>query len=584
MWRRSFLLFGYLSLIIMTTSVVEAHDFEWTLRSRDQLATTFEKQTWEAEETGFIVCDMWDYHHSVNAVQRLKGFAPKLDRVLSEARNRGATIIHAPSDCMPFYKEHAARQRALAVALAANAPERIAEWCHRIPEEELATYPIDQSDGGEDDDVEAHARWAAYLESIGRNPGTPWKRQTKMLTIDDQCDFIAAEGDVVWNILEDKQIKRVVLVGVHTNMCVLGRPFGLRQMKRAGKEVILMRDMTDVMYDPNDWPYVSHFAGIDLVIEHIERWVCPTITSDQVIGGQPFRFRNDRRATVGILAPTEEASMIAENLRHDFRIHCLGGEGPDLNNADLYYVIREPLAAMDVTARPIVQLSPILRKGESLKNDHPILQGTDKTALLALRDDGTPVVSTNSRRIAFNSCFWLTGQAVPETMPGLSSQSDRHWILKIVPKALAELPESTDASWWRALMLVPHSWKERPLKLQLDCFGESAEVYLNGTLLASRYLHSEQLLFGELNHLAIHVKGGSNGQVGEDSPPALHHPNGEALSLSGRWQMRLGDDPSWKDFPIPPQFGASTDNIFEFRRSGLVPVRGLVPNRQGAER
>ncbi|MCH1504574.1 MAG: hypothetical protein L7V86_13400, partial [Verrucomicrobiales bacterium] len=110
----------------MTTSVVEAHDFEWTLRSRDQLATTFEKQTWEAEETGFIVCDMWDYHHSVNAVQRLKEFAPKLDRVLSEARNRGATIIHAPSDCMPFYKEHAARQRALAVALAANAPDRIA--------------------------------------------------------------------------------------------------------------------------------------------------------------------------------------------------------------------------------------------------------------------------------------------------------------------------------------------------------------------------------------------------------------------------------------------------------------------------
>ena len=45
-------------------------------------------------------------------------------------------------------KNTAARQRALAVALAANAPDRIAEWCHRIPEEELATYPIDQSDGG----------------------------------------------------------------------------------------------------------------------------------------------------------------------------------------------------------------------------------------------------------------------------------------------------------------------------------------------------------------------------------------------------------------------------------------------------
>ena len=33
--------------------------------------------------------------------------------------------------------------------------------------------------------------------------------------------------------------------GVHTNMCVLGRPFGLRQMARLGKNTALVRDMTD---------------------------------------------------------------------------------------------------------------------------------------------------------------------------------------------------------------------------------------------------------------------------------------------------------------------------------------------------
>ena len=39
-------------------------------------------------------------------------------------------------------------------------------------------------------------------------------------------------------------------LGVHTNMCVLGRPFGLRQMAKNGKNVVLMRDMTDTMYNP----------------------------------------------------------------------------------------------------------------------------------------------------------------------------------------------------------------------------------------------------------------------------------------------------------------------------------------------
>ena len=33
-------------------------------------------------------------------------------------------------------------------------------------------------------------------------------------------------------------------------MCVLGRPFGIRQMVHLGKNVALMRDMTDTMYNP----------------------------------------------------------------------------------------------------------------------------------------------------------------------------------------------------------------------------------------------------------------------------------------------------------------------------------------------
>ncbi|MFP6768875.1 MAG: ThuA domain-containing protein, partial [Planctomycetaceae bacterium] len=31
------------------------------------------------------------------------------------------------------------------------------------------------------------------------------------------------------------------------------------------------------------------------IVEHIEKFVCPTITSNQLLGGAPFRFKNDRR-------------------------------------------------------------------------------------------------------------------------------------------------------------------------------------------------------------------------------------------------------------------------------------------------
>ena len=95
--------------------------------------------------------------------------------------------------------------------------------------------------------------------------------------------------------MEQHGIDNVILLGVHTNMCVLGRPFGLRQLSKNGKNVVLMRDMTDSMYNPGSWPFVSHYEGTSRIIEHIEKYVCPTITSEQLIGGKPFQFEKDPR-------------------------------------------------------------------------------------------------------------------------------------------------------------------------------------------------------------------------------------------------------------------------------------------------
>src|SRR5262249_24387337 len=155
-------------------------------------------------------------------------------------------------------------------------------------------------DGGEDDDPAEHRAWAKKLEGMGRNPRAPWKSQIDTLKIENE-DFISDSGQEIWSVLAQRQIDQVVLVGVHTNMCVLGRPFGLRQRAKNGRPVSPMRARTDTMYTPARAPYVSHFTGTDLIVEHIEKWVCPTVTSDQVLGGKPFRFVADRRPHVAIV-------------------------------------------------------------------------------------------------------------------------------------------------------------------------------------------------------------------------------------------------------------------------------------------
>ena len=294
-------------LTILSATTVLGEDYQMRLCKRvevkpGEFRMVEEVEQWKPSQTAVIVCDMWDLHHCKNAVDRVGQMAPRMNEFLKAARDRGSLIVHAPSSCMDFYKDHPARKRALAAPQADNVPKGINQWMTWIDDrEEKAGYPIDHSDGGEDDDPAEHEAWAKKLKGMGKNPGAPWTRQVKILEIDGAKDAITDNGTENWNLLEERGVKNVILLGVHTNMCVLGRPFGLRQMARNGKNVVLMRDLTDTMYNPAMEPKVSHFRGTDLVVEHVEKYVCATVTSDQILGGAAYRFESDPRKHIVFL-------------------------------------------------------------------------------------------------------------------------------------------------------------------------------------------------------------------------------------------------------------------------------------------
>jgi hypothetical protein len=121
-----------------------------------------------------------------------------------------------------------------------------------------------------------------------------WTRQISSIELADG-DALTDHGQETYNLLAERGIDQVILMGVHLNMCVLGRPFGIRQMVKMGKQVALARDLTDTMYNHAMKPGVNHFAGTDLVIEHIEKYWCPSFTSADLTSGKPFRFREDQR-------------------------------------------------------------------------------------------------------------------------------------------------------------------------------------------------------------------------------------------------------------------------------------------------
>ena len=218
-------------------------------------------EQWKVHETAIIICDMWDGHYCLLAAQRVDAMAPRMNRVLTAARAHGALIVHAPSGCMDKYELTPFRLRAQN-APHVKPPVEIAGWCYLDPETE-AEMPVDVSSQPCDDPVvgEAVRRFSRQHEAI-RLIG---------------YDAVSDNGQEIYNLFVQEGIRNVVLMGVHTNMCVLGRPFGIRQMTRLGFNVALARDLTDAMYDPREKPYVSHTRGTELVIEHIEKYWCPSL-------------------------------------------------------------------------------------------------------------------------------------------------------------------------------------------------------------------------------------------------------------------------------------------------------------------
>ncbi len=382
------------------TPPTDAPPWAVTLRSRHavveprpHVVLAFQSQFWSPAKTAFIVCDVWDSHHSINAVRRVQELAPRIDQVLRLARSQGATIIHAPSDCMSSYQEHPARKRAESVPVASQIPRGMESWCHKIDRESAAEYPLDQSDGGEDDDLAEHAAWAESLQSQGRNPRSPWLQQHPQIAIDADRDYITDRGPEVWSILEAKEIDQVVLLGVHTNMCVLGRPFGLRNLAAAGKQVVLMRDLTDTMYNPARWPYVNHHTGTDLIVAYIEQCVCPTIGSEQLLGGAPFRFRSDQRPRLALVIAEDEYEtettlprFAATYWGRDFAVETFFSSPDDPNSIPgLEWLDRADLALISVRRRPLPaeQLEVVRRFAASNK---PMLGLRTASHAFALRD------------------------------------------------------------------------------------------------------------------------------------------------------------------------------------------------------
>jgi nicotinamidase-related amidase len=322
-----------------------------------------EATQWDARQTAMVICDMWDGHYCRASESRVAEMAPHMNEVIAAARKRGVLIIHSPSGCMDKYEGTPQRK------LAKDAPPvetkiPLDKWCY-IDKGHEGELPIDDSVPCED--------------SVPRPAVRMFTRQHEAIKI-EEGDAVTESVEAFY-LLRQRGIKNLIVMGVHTNMCVLGRPFGIRQMVRQGVNVVLMRDMTDSMYNPALKPTVSHFRGTELVIEHIEKHWCPTITSTDFTGRSAFRFAGDTRPRVEMViggkeyAADESMPNFAHLLRDEHGCyveeHLGRGEGANYSIPGLDSLAKADVAMLFLRRRALPpeqlqQVKEFLAAGKSL--------------------------------------------------------------------------------------------------------------------------------------------------------------------------------------------------------------------------
>ena len=227
----------------------------------------FEKfKYYNANELAILCVGMWNSHSCQPALERQHKIAKRANIFLKRMRNAGSKIIIGGS-----YPNYSCKfgnwdDTQLRKNIRNKPIVKLIDKGISYP-----TLPFDDSDGGykpEDKNLEYNKKNVTLHPEI---------------ELDYEKDCISNYSKEILNYLYDKKIKCLIVFGAHTNMCVLDKPYGVKWFIRYGFPVVIVRDLCDTMYNPEMPPYISQKESNTLMSEWLEKYICPTIHSNEIL-------------------------------------------------------------------------------------------------------------------------------------------------------------------------------------------------------------------------------------------------------------------------------------------------------------
>lgn len=244
-----------LTLAVSATCNLHSAEIELTLQTRDpatgKIVLTSEKV--DSRRIGVIAVDVWNFHWCKTATMRVDAIVPRMNKALDAARALGMTVMLCPSDVVDNYVGYPQREAVFALPKV-PVPSVVNVTCPPVPDA-----------GG----------CACGRERCAVNYG--WDGMHPALRI-GEADLMPDSQAEVYAICQKFGLTHLIYVGFHTQVCLLGKPMGLKAMKSAGLRCVLARDMTDAHpgYDPSR--NFTPDLNTEQVVEHFEKHLSPTIS------------------------------------------------------------------------------------------------------------------------------------------------------------------------------------------------------------------------------------------------------------------------------------------------------------------
>lgn len=248
----------FLAVIGAPLAAAGGPPIDWTLQIRDRATGRIvaTKERVDPAKIGVVIIDMWNTNDCMTNAQRCAALVPRMNKALEGARRLGMQVIWAPTDVASQYAGAPQRERALALP--------------RFPLPHIKDYSCPFTVPTQ------RPRKCMCGPGIVCHLHYGWDRMDPNLRI-AAGDWIVGDPEELYSLYKQRDLARLLYMGINTNLCVMNKPEGIAPMTSAGLKCLLARDLTDAetYYDPEQG--LTPDLGTEKDIADVELSGVPTI-------------------------------------------------------------------------------------------------------------------------------------------------------------------------------------------------------------------------------------------------------------------------------------------------------------------